>query len=268
MPVPVEKVVSLVPSTSEMTCLLDCDKLIGGTRYDRFPQELAQRMKNGEIRVVGGGFDPNIEMIAQMKPDVVFANGPSQERVVRPLRELGIPVVSLNPKTLEGIERNYLFLGKLLGHEEKAQALVAQMRASLRKLRKRTERRQKKRVFIQTWADPILTPGKGSLTNELLEAAGGENIFFDLPFDSGQVSLEAIIQRDPEVIIFLDGLESFAKKALSQPQWKGIKAVQKEHICFLDGAFLRPTIRYLDGIQKLHDCLYDFGHFSGKLAAK
>lgn len=263
--VPVERVVSLVPSTSEMVCLLDCERLVGGTRYDRFPAELVQRVKAGKIAVVGGGFDPNIEKVVQLKPDVVFADGPSQERAVHPIRELGLPVVSFNPKTLEEIERNFLLLGKLLGQEAKAQSLVQEMRASLKKLRARAGAEQKKRVFVQSWPEPILTPGRGSLTSELLEPVGGENIFDDLPFSSGQVSLEAIIQRDPEVVIFLDGLEGFAQQALRRREWKGIQAIQQGHICFLDGAFLRPTIRYLDGMRKLYDCLHDFANFDGEL---
>lgn len=255
-PVLIERVVSLVPSTSEMICLLDCSKLVGGTRYDKFPKELRQRKRKGEVRVVGGGFDPNIELIVKLNPDVVFSDGPSQDRIVRPLKKLGFPVVSLHPKTVRELEQNVLLLGRLLHREKRARALVTRARKGLKRIRQKSAQRPRKQVFIQTWADPILTPGKGSLTSELLEAAGGENIFQDLPFRSGQVSLEAVIARNPEVIIFLEGLRSFAKKALKTPQWKSIQAVQAGHICFLDGAYLRPTIQYLDGVRKLYDCLH------------
>jgi len=73
----VKRIVSLVPSNSELVCLLDCARLKGGTRFDRFPQELVQRIREKKTEVIGGGFDPSLEKIVEIGPDLVLTNGPT-----------------------------------------------------------------------------------------------------------------------------------------------------------------------------------------------
>ena len=84
----IHRVVSLVPTNSEMVCLLDCERLKGGTRYDQFPAELRKRLRSNQIQIIGGGFDANLEKIVQLQPDLVLTNGPTQQRFAVPLKNL------------------------------------------------------------------------------------------------------------------------------------------------------------------------------------
>ena len=103
----VKRVVSLVPTNSELVCLLDCERLYGGTRYDRFPEELVQRIKDKKLRIIGGGFDPNLELIVELEPDLILANGPSQQKAVAPLKRLGYPVLSLYAQNIDWLKKDF-----------------------------------------------------------------------------------------------------------------------------------------------------------------
>jgi len=120
----VRRIVSLVPTNSEMVCLLDCDRLKGGTRYDDFPRELAARVREGRIEIIGGGFDVSLEKIVLIDPDLILANGPSQQKIVAPLKRMGYPVLSVWPRDLHGLKQDFLLLGKILGQNRKAKNIL------------------------------------------------------------------------------------------------------------------------------------------------
>lgn len=250
------RVVSLVPTNSEMVCLLDCARLKGGTRYDEFPAELKTRIRQHQIEIVGGGFDANLEKIVRLQPDLILTNGPSQQRFAAPLRNMGYPVISLWPRDMEGLEKSFLLLGRLLGRQEKAQRLIDDMERRFAAIEARARNKPKKRVYLQMWTEPLITVGKYSFPDWLVSAAGGVNVFGDMAFDSGQVSLETLIRRDPEVLIFLAEQESIAKTVAKRPGWSSIRGVRENRLCFIDEPDLRRSIGFLDGLAKIQRCLF------------
>ncbi len=139
----IQRVVSLVPTNSEMVCLLDCERLKGGTRYDEFPAELKMRVQSKQIEIIGGGFDANLEKIVQLQPDLVLTNGPTQQRFAVPLKNMGYSVVSLWPRDMDGLVKDFLLLGELLGQAQKAQSVVHDIRARFQAIqpRRRISRR-------------------------------------------------------------------------------------------------------------------------------
>jgi cobalamin transport system substrate-binding protein len=251
----VTRIVSLVPTNSEMVCLLDCGRLAGGTRYDRFPEALALRIRQKRLEIIGGGFDVSLEKIVQIAPDLILVDGPSQEKVALPLRRMGYPVLSLWPRDFHGLERDFLLLGKLLGQEVKAQKILNEVEQGLTAIEQKAKEIPKKRVYLQTAVNPLITVGKDSFPDWLISEAGGINIFGDITLDSAQVSLESIIERDPEVLIFLTGQEEFVKRNLARPEWKTIRAVQRSQICFVDSADIRRSVRLIEGLTKIQSCL-------------
>jgi len=252
----VKRIVSLLPSNSEMVCLLDCERLKGGTRYDRFPEELVQRVKEKQIEIIGGGFDPSLEKIIEIAPDLILVNGPSQQRVALPLKRMGFPVFSLYPRDMDGIRRDFLLLGEILDREEKARMILAGVETKLEEFRRKIGHKAKRKVYLQTWPDPMITVGKDSMSQWILDLAGGINIFGDMPFDSGKISLESVIQRNPEVLIFVDSQGGFAERIRKLPGWREIDGVKKNHICFIEAAYLRRTVQFLDGVERVHQCLF------------
>ena len=252
----VKRVVSLVPTNSEHVCILDCDRLYGGTRYDHFPEELVKRVKEGKIKIIGGGFDPNLEMIIEIGPDLILANGPSQQRVVLPLKRMGYPILSLYPQNIEQLKRDFLLLGEILGRKAKAIKIVKEVESRLKEIQKKTRPKKRIRVYLQTWPNPMITVGKGSFSHSLITLAGGINVFGDMLFDSGKVGIEWIIKRNPQVLIFTDNQAEFVKKIVNRPEWRQIAGVKNNHICFINEAFLRRRIQFIDGLEKIYECLF------------
>lgn len=252
----IRRVVSLVPTNSEMVCLLDCERLKGGTRYDEFPQELRRRIQLKQIENIGGGFDANLEKIVQLQPDLVLTNGPTQQRFAVPLKNMGYSVVSLWPRDMDGLVKDFLLLGELLGQEHKAQSVVHDIRERFQAIATKEKNHPKKRAYLQMWTDPLITVGKASFTDWLVSAAGGVNVFGDMSFDSGQISVESLIQRNPEVLIFLAEQAPFVKTLARRPGWSSIRGVRTGHFCFIDEPDIRRSIMFIDGLVKLHSCLF------------
>jgi ABC-type Fe3+-hydroxamate transport system substrate-binding protein len=252
----IRRIVSLVPTNSEMVCLLDCERLKGGTRYDRFPAELNERVRSKQIEIIGGGFDANLEKIVQLQPDLILTNGPTQQRFAVPLKNMGYSVLSIWPRDMAGLKRDFLLLGELLAQEEKAKSVIDEMQRRFLQIQARAINKPKKKVYLQMWTDPLITVGKLSFPDWLVAAAGGVNIFGDLPFDSAQVSLEALIRRDPEVLIFLAEQEPFVKTLTKRPGWSSIRGVRDAHFCFIDEPDIRRSIQFSSGLAKIQDCLF------------
>ncbi len=252
----VKKIVSLVPTNSEHVCILACNRLYGGTRYDRFPAELVKRVKEGKIKIIGGGFDPNLEMIIEIEPDLILANGPSQQRVVLPLKRMGYPILSLYPKNIDRLKRDFLLLGEILGRKAKAIKIVKEVESRLKEIQKKTRPKKRIRVYLQTWPNPMITVGKGSFSHSLITLAGGINVFGDMLFDSGKVGIEWIIKRNPQVLIFTDNQAEFVKNIVKRPEWRQIAGVKNNHICLINEAFLRRRIQFIDGLEKIYECLF------------
>lgn len=252
----IRRVVSLVPTNSEMVCLLDCVRLKGGTRHDEFPVELKSRVRAKQIEIVGGGFDANLEKIVQLQPDLILTNGPTQQRIAVPLKNLGFSVVSIWPRDIDGLTKDFLLLGELLEQRLKAQGVIEDMQRRFAVMQTAALSQPRKKVYLQMWTEPLITVGKLSFTDWLVAAAGGINIFGDLPFDSAQVSLESLIQRDPEVLIFLAEQEPFVKTLARRPGWSSIRGVRASHFCFIDERDIRRSIDFLQGLAKIQDCLF------------
>jgi cobalamin transport system substrate-binding protein len=252
----IRRIVSLVPTNSEMVCLLDCERLKGGTRYDLFPAVLAERIHLKQVEIIGGGFDANLEKIVQLQPDLVLTNGPTQQRFAVPLKNMGYTVLSLWPRDMDELKRDFLLLGDLLEQENKAKRIIDKMQRRFAEIESKAQYKVKKRVYLQMWTDPLITVGKFSFPDWLVAAAGGINVFGDLPFDSGQISLESLIQRNPEVLIFLAPQESFVKTIAKRPGWSSIRGVRDSHICFIDEPDIRRSVDFLDGLAKIQNCLF------------
>jgi len=252
----IRRVVSLVPTNSEMVCLLDCERLKGGTRYDQFPEELVKRIQRRQTEIIGGGFDANLEKIVRLQPDLILTNGPTQQRFAVPLKNLGYSVVSLWPRDMDGLVKDFLLLGELVEQERRAQSFIDDMRDRFQAIATKSQDKPKKRVYLQMWTEPLITVGKASFTDWLVDAAGGVNVFGDLSFDSGQIGLESLIQRNPEVLIFLAEQAPFVKTLARRPGWSSIRGVRDGHFCFIHESDIRRSIMFVDGLAKLHNCLF------------
>ncbi|MCH8148350.1 MAG: ABC transporter substrate-binding protein [Planctomycetes bacterium] len=255
------RIITIAPNSAEIICALGaCDAIVGVSKYCVYPKELTSRPR------VGGLFDPDLEKIIALRPDLVVLRGRS-ESVERLCTESGIPVYNDPTDTLAGIEQTIATLGQRLARREQADKLVERFRRRLAAIRTRFEGAKKPRVLVTISRHPgrlanILTSGKGTFLDEMITIAGGENAFGHLEMAYPQISPEAIIARRPDVILELmpeAELSEAARQGVIQ-DWKelsSVPAVASGRVFVLDDDnALIPSPRYVSIIEKVSRLLH------------
>lgn len=195
-----ERVVSLAPSLSEIVVELGAaDLLVGVLDGGERPAALAT------LPSVGHYGQLNIERLLSLKPDLILlwpgSVGPAQREQ---LQRLNIPVYVAEPHSLEQLASQVQAIADQLGRADAGRQLAAQLRQRLAALRQRYQRAEPLRVFYQVWNQPLYTVGGGQIISDALSVCGARNVFDDLTLPAPQVSIESVLQRDPEVILVGD----------------------------------------------------------------
>jgi ABC-type Fe3+-hydroxamate transport system substrate-binding protein len=244
---PAVRVASLVPATTELLFALGAgSQIVGRTRWCDWPAEAAA------VTDLGDGINPSIEAILAVRPDLVVLypsarNGSAAER----LRSLGIPVVQLRTDTFADLRRITLLLGSATGRADQARQLLAGLDSGLAAVDRRG-RPDPPRVLILAWDQPPMTIGQGSFLHEVVELAGGRNLFGELTTPDAPVSLEAIAARGPDLILTTAESPGFARR----PEWQVIPAVRERRFLRVSGSeYSRPSPRAPDAIQRLSHAL-------------
>ena len=245
-----ERVVSLAPSNTEILFAIGAgNKVVGVTEFCDYPPEAVEGVKNGSIAIIGGFTDINVEKVASLKPDVVFAYY-GQKSVVEELDNLSIPTVVFNPKNLGMIYNDIMIAGKIAGMEDNAKKVVSEMRNTVNYVESRVENLQAKKVFFVAWGNPLMTAGNGTFINYLISLAGGKNIFSD---SSGwpAVSMEGVVAKNPDVIILTPHC-GLTKDDVLKNWSQEINAVKNQSIYVIDDDILvRPGPRIVQGLLAL-----------------
>jgi len=194
------RVVSLAPNITETIFALGADDLLVGVTVFCNDPPAARRIPR-----VGGPLNPSRERILSLNPHIIVAQMPNSS-MERFCRDHGIRFEALEMTSLARIEHGILRLGRLLDRGEAAARLASSIRTELNEIRRRTQSLRRPRTLLTIGRRPgslssIYTTGRGSFLGEILEIAGGANIFADLGASYAEVSKEAICRRAPEVII-------------------------------------------------------------------
>jgi len=244
-----QRLVSLAPSNTEILFALGLgDKVVGVTDFCDYPEEAKA------IEQVGTYFEPNIEKIFSLSPDLVLAITGLPE-VIAKLEELGIPALILNPSDLEGILANIRLVGKATGAEKEAEALISKMRERMAAVtEKAAEAKESPKVFCEIDAtDPSKpwTTGPGSFMDAMIRLSGGTNVAADAESPWVQLSAEEIIAKDPQIIILADSKFGVTAESVGErPGWEAITAVKEGAIYGIDDDLIsRPGPRIVDGLE-------------------
>jgi iron complex transport system substrate-binding protein len=245
---PPQRIVSLLPSLTEMVCALgQCDRLVGVDRYSNYPDRVRQ------MPVVGGGLDPNIEAIVALKPDLVLMATSAQAGAR--LQALGLKVMALEPKTHADVKRVLETLGLVLGVSDAWrvwQGIEAAMQAAEKSL---PERLKSMRVYFEVNRAPYAA-GEASFIGETLSWLGVKNI---VPASMGPFPLinpEFVVRANPDVIMVGDvnyaGMDG-------RPGWAAMRAIANRQVCVFtpvqSDMLVRPGPRMADGARLMAQCL-------------
>lgn len=193
-----QRIISLAPANTEILFALGLgDKIIGVTSYCNYPAEALEKEQ------VGGFSTPDIEKIIDLEPDVVFVAPIHEAEIIPQLESLRIKVIALTPTTIAETYDAIEMVGMVTGVEEAATALIENMQsriAAVTTLVANLSEEERPNVFYIVWHDPPMTAGGNTLPGQLIELAGGKNIFTELS-DYPPVSLESLVDREPDIII-------------------------------------------------------------------
>lgn len=254
------RIVTLSPSNTECVHALGAGaSLVGVTSFCDYPESV-----KGLPKV--GGFAArtiNIEAIIALKPDLVLAGDANHLPVVQTLEQLGVKVVSVKVRGFEELGAKLMQLGAILGREREAGELVASIQVRVAAVRSRVAGipvDKRVRVYWEVFDEPLMSCGPQSTIGQLIELAGGRNIFAELRDEFPQVSAEAVIARAPDVIM---GPELMRARSLSLERlrarsgWEAVPAVRSGKLHILpDSAVARPGPRLVDGLELIARCLY------------
>jgi len=226
---PPSKVVSVVPSATEIMVELGASESILGLTYHD------ATLKGTESKaVVGGFFQPFIEKILELKPDLVIV-GSFHDKIAARLKAHGIPVFVYHARSVEGALDTILTFGTLLDRETEAGKLVDRNRAEFALIQKKLARAVpggKKRVMRLMGRERVMTPGSDSFQNDLIRLAGG------IPPDFGRKGSVIEVSQDewqafnPEVVYGCGGDKKAAQSLFDRPGWKEVDAVKNQQIFY------------------------------------
>lgn len=257
--VPVQRIVSLAPSNTEMLFAVGAgDNVVGVTEYCDYP-EAAQTVEKI------GGFSSDtisVEAIVALEPDLVIAYTSRHQPIIEALDKVNLPVLALAPETVEDVYANITLIGQLTGNEEQAAKTVADMKTRIAAVEEKVAQipeEERLQVFWEIFDEPLMTAGPSTFTGQMIELAGGVNIFADLEEDYPQINAEEVVSRNPEVMMGSDshGDKLTPEQVAARPGWDQIAAVQNERIHLIDGNIVsRPGPRIADAVEAMAQALY------------
>jgi iron complex transport system substrate-binding protein len=234
---PPQRIVSLNPSTTELLFAIGAGgRLVGRTTYDMWP--VAARA----VPDLGPGLRPNVEAVLAVHPDLVVLYASDDNRdAARRLRAAGIQTAAFRVDRIADFERVTRALGVLTGDTAAALATVDSVRATIARVRTATASLPHPTVFWPLYDQPLLATGSGSYLNELIDIAGGRNIYGFMKEPSPRVTFEDLMRRDPDVV--LTSPESRGRY-LADPRWQALRALRDGHLLVVDTTLvLRPGPR-------------------------
>ena len=253
-----ERIISLAPSNTEIVFALGlADRLVAVTDFCDYPPEVETKPS------IGGFTTPNIEEVVALSPDLVLATSIHKSRVIPQLEARGITVFALAPKTLDEVLASIKLAGEVTGKEEEASQLVAEMQNRIKAVTDKTNSLPEDKrpgVFYLTWHDPLMTSGLGTLHHELMQKAGGRNIFEEV-VGTQSVDLEVLVARDPQVMIAGIGMGSGEDKTLqylmTESRLQDTEAWKNGRIYGIDMDLTgRAGPRIVGGLERFAKCIH------------
>lgn len=245
-----DRVVSLSPSGTEILFALGLnDKLVARTDFCNFPEEAKK------IDSVGGfdGKSFSIENILSFNPDFVYLTNVMHNHLVNTLESLGIKVYLSDINSIEDIYKEITEISKLFGIEKIGKQYVDKISLELSNIKKDNVQ---KTIYCEIFNSPFLTCGKNSFINDIIEYAGGKNIFDFLESSYPQVSEEIIIMSNPKIILAPDYSETDLEKFYYRNGWQNIDAIKNKKVFSVSGdIFTRPGPRVVEAVKLLKEIL-------------
>jgi iron complex transport system substrate-binding protein len=247
---PPTRIVSLNPVTTEMLFAFGAgSRLVGRSQFDLWPD--SARL----VPDLGNGLQPNVEVVLGARPDLVilYASQDNRPAAAR-FRAAGVSTLSLRTDHIADFRRTVQMLGAILRDSARARAVSDSVFRTLGRVRAATAHLSRPTVFWHIWDAPLITIGAGSFMTELVDIAGGKNVYADITSPSATVSLEDVSRRDPDFI--LAGPQG-VQKISEDRRWRIVRAVREGKVLKVDTVLVgRPGVRLGEAAVSLANLLH------------
>ena len=246
LPAPAMRIISLAPHATELLFAAGAGgRIVGVSQFSNYPPEAEK------IASVGGAASLDLERIIGLKPDLVvgWGSGSPAAQLAR-LRSLGIAVFESEPRDFASVASSLERLAALAGTDTVGKAAAGKFRSELEQLQKTYAARKPVTVFFQVWQAPLMTLNDAHLVTAAMHVCGAKNVFGALPQLAPTVSVEAVLQADPDVIASSGSEQSDALK--SWRRFGNMKAVARGNLVLLPGdTMTRAGPRIVDATRTL-----------------
>ena len=239
---PAERIITLTPHITELVYAIGAgDHIIATDDASDWPPQVKQLPHVANYQSI------NTEALLALKPDLVIVWGFSQKRLLASLERFKIPVLTLASNHLDDLPQELRLLGQKSGHVAESKQIASQIEDELQKLKNAYSNKPKVRLFYQVWPQPLMSVAKGSWIQDAITLCGGDNPFANMPIPYPQISEEAVVAANPQLIVGSDSA------ALTRWQkWPSLAAVQNHQLHRLQSPTLnRLTPRIIEGIHEL-----------------
>lgn len=266
-------IVALSPAATEILFAVGAgDQVAAVSDFTDYPPEAAEKP-------VVGGFDGktlSMEKILSYKPDLVYMSDVMHNYMIEQLNSYGIKYYLSTANSIAGVEKEILDIGEITGHTEQAKKVVSQMEEKIQSLNYPHRNADYQngsadyqtgsenypaggapKLYYEVWNVPYMSAGAQSFINDVISAAGAQNIFSDVNDAYPIVSEESIISRQPEIIIIPASSGVSVDDIKQRAGWQTIPAVQNNKIYIIDdNIYTRPGPRIADVVQELANIVF------------
>ena len=241
------RVVCLIPNVADIVYSLGAGAdVVAISDFTKYPKEALDKPS------IGLPLNPSMETIVALHADLALGTGDLNTlEFAGQLERLGIPVFMVDPHGIEGIYASILSIGSALNREPDAKTLVARLRTRVDTVKARVSGKPRVRVFMAIWYDPVMTIGKRAFISELIEAAGARSVTDDIAQEWPEVSIETVVSRQPDALLFASGSGIMPEELKARPGWEDLKAVREGRIYYIDDRVQYPSPIAFDALEDL-----------------
>lgn len=256
LPAPPQRLVTIFASNTELAAAVGlAGRIVGIESFTRFPPEVVGRPQ------VGGRLGFSVDRVARLQPDLVIVTPARQavHQLVDPMERLGIPIMVVTHRSVAEVMDNIRLVARAGGVAENGESVVAGLEGRLQAVARRVEGRARPRAVMITGrvaSGLLIIARPGSYTADAMVRAG-LSLAFDQPQVLAQVSPEAILRADPDIVLFA-GTEAAMADLFQRPGWRHLRALREGKVLAVSRAeFLIPGPRVVTGIETLAARVHD-----------
>lgn len=241
------------------------NRIVGVTSNCNFPPQVKKKQKIGS-------FFLNLEKVVSLKPDLIVMHKEAQKKDVHRFRKFGLPVLTINPKSVKDVMNDLIRLGKLTRTQKQAKVIVAKMKQRVKKVEKRTKdfrpkitdvlklwnpKQKQRKALVIVGFKPLVVAGGGTFIDDILKYAGVKNVAAKTRAAYPQYSFEKLVRENPQYMIIPKGTIN-KSRIMKDKRWRSLEAVRTGRILFINQDIIsRPGPRVVEAIEKIANFVYN-----------